>query len=149
MLIKVNFGPLERGSTDANVCIGDACLNKADSIPTIHALMDAGWVKNSLAQTLSLNSMMILISSLGINIETMSVDPATSELPILMKTYTFGWKIIDSKRFTRPLNPLEALQKIMVGDQVSASFSSRLQAEGSNAENRVNESLQSIIDLFR
>ena len=68
---------------------------------------------------------------------------------MLLKTYTFGWKVVDMKRNTRPLNPLEAIQKTLVGDQVSAGLSDRLQTEGANAEKSVNQSLQTIVDLFR
>ena len=149
MLIKVDFGPLKADSTDADVCVGDACLRKVDGVPTIHAVMDAGWLMNFFSKALSLNRFQILISSLGINIEDLSVDAKTSELPMLLKTYTFGWKVVDMKRNTRPLNPLEAIQKTLVGDQVSAGLSDRLQTEGANAEKSVNQSLQTIVDLFR
>jgi len=149
LLIKVDFGPLRLNGMDADVCIGDNCLKKDDSVPTIHALMDGGWLKNLFAKTLSLNQVKILIASLGINIEDLSVDPATSELPLLLQTYTFGWKVVDMKRNARPLNPLEAIQKALVGDQVNAGLSERLKTEGDKAETKINESLQAVVDLFR
>lgn len=149
LLVKVNFGPLKADSTEADVCVGDGCLRKVDSVPTIHAVIDGGWLKNAFSKVLSLNKIQILIASLGINIENLSVDPGTSELPMLLKTYTFGTKVVDLRRNSRPYNPLEAIQKTLVGNQVSAGLSERLAAEGENAEKKINESLQSVVDLFR
>ena len=90
----------------------------------------------------------MMISSLGIKLATLEVDPASSELPVMVKTYTFGWKIIDTKRNVRPFNPLEAIQKSIIGERVSDGVSEMIQPASEKAEKSFNNAVKTVIALF-
>lgn len=147
-ILKVNFGPLNKQTMESNVCTGDSCIPLVDSIPTINAVMTGNWFKVAFASVLSLNSFKMMISSLGIKLNSLEVDPASSELPVMVKTYTLGWKAIDNKRNIRPLNPLEAIQKSLIGDRVSEGLSNKIQPASQDAEKSINDALKKVTDLF-
>lgn len=148
-IVNLNFGFVVKDSLDSDICIGNDCLNRADKVPTIHARLNAGWLWNFLAGTLSLNEFKILVNSLAVNLEEMTVDGPKSELPIIMRTQTWGWKVVDTKRNLRPLNPIEAIQKSFISDSVSEGLSNELKVAGDNAEKSLNQSLKPIIQLLQ
>lgn len=149
LVMRAEFGPLQQNGVGADVCVGEKCLARVDSVPTIHARINASWLVNTFSKVLSLNDVKILMVAVGINVDTLNVEASASELPMVLKTYTFGHKVVDMNRNTRPYNPLEAMQKSLIGDNVTAGLSARMRAEGEAAEKRVNESLQAVVDLFR
>ena len=148
-IVNLNFGLAAKDNMDADICIGNDCLNRADKVPTIYARLNAGWLWNFLAGTLSLNEFKILVNSLAVNLEQMTVDGPKSELPIIMRTQTWGWKVVDTKRNLRPLNPIEAIQKSFISDSVSEGLSNELKVAGDNAEKSLNQSLKPIIQLLQ
>jgi hypothetical protein len=147
-IVQVSFGPLDPSTMTSSVCTGDACMPRLETIPTITAVMTGSWYKKAFASALSLNQFKMMISSLGIDLKTLAVDSSSSELPVMVKTYTFGWKTIDTKRNVRPFNPLEAIQKSIIGDRVSDGISGVIQPASDQAEQSINRSVKAIIDLF-
>lgn len=148
-IVNLNFGPAKKESMDADVCIGNDCLQRLDKVPTVYARLDAGWLWNFLAGTLSLHEFRILVNSLAVDIDRMAAVGETSELPLIMRTQTWGWKVVDTKRNTRPLNPIEAIQKSFIGDSVSQGISAELKVAGDNAEKSMNETLKPIIQFLQ
>jgi hypothetical protein len=148
-IVNLNFGPAKKESMDADVCIGNDCLQRLDKVPTVYARLDAGWLWNFLAGTLSLHEFRILVNSLAVDIDRMAAVGDTSELPLIMRTQTWGWKVVDTKRNTRPLNPIEAIQKSFIGDSVSQGISAELKVAGDNAEKSMNETLKPIIQFLQ
>ena len=148
-IVNLNFGPARKESMDADVCIGNDCLQRLDKVPTVYARLDAGWLWNFLAGTLSLHEFRILVNSLAVDIDRMTAVGETSELPLIMRTQTWGWKVVDTKRNTRPLNPIEAIQKSFIGDSVSQGISAELKVAGDNAEKSMNETLKPIIQFLQ
>lgn len=147
-ILKVNFGPLNTEDMASTVCTGDSCIERVDSIPTVNATMTGSWFKKAFASALSLNNFKMMIASLGIKLTSLEVDPDSSELPVMVKTYTFGWKIIDTKRNIRPLNPLEAIQKSLIGDRASEGISEMIQPASEKAEKSMNNAVKTVIQLF-
>jgi hypothetical protein len=147
-ILKVSFGPLNKLNLEGNVCTGDRCISRVETIPTVSATMTGSWYKKAFASALSLNNFKMMISSLGIKLATLEVDPASSELPVMVKTYTFGWKIIDTKRNVRPFNPLEAIQKSIIGERVSDGVSEMIQPASEKAEKSFNNAVKTVIALF-
>jgi len=148
-IVNLNFGFAQKDSLASDVCIGNDCLNRADKVPTIYARLDAGWLWNFLAGTLSLHEFKILVNSLAVDIAQMTVNGAGSEVPLIMRTQTWGWKVVDTNRNLRPLNPIEAIQKSFISDSVSQGISSELKVAGDHAETSLNETLKPIIQLLQ
>lgn len=148
-IVNLNFGFAQKDSLASDVCIGNDCLNRADKVPTIYARLDAGWLWNFLAGTLSLHEFKILVNSLAVDIAQMTVNGAGSEVPLIMRTQTWGWKVVDTNRNLRPLNPIEAIQKSFISDSVSQGISSELKVAGDHAETSLNETLRPIIQLLQ
>lgn len=147
-VLLVNFGPLDPSTMGSRICTGDNCIAQVGKIPTISATMTGSWYKKAFASALSLNQFKMMISSLGINVKTLEVDTSSSELPVMVKTYTFGWKVLDTKRNVRPFNPLEAIQKSLIGDRVADGLTNVIQPASDKAEQSINKSVKAIIALF-
>jgi len=148
-VVNLNFGPLKPNSMDVDLCIGNDCMDRADKVPTIYGRLDAGWLWNFLAGTLSLNEFRVLVNSLAVKIDDMTVVGANSELPLLLRTQTWGWKVVDTKRNLRPLNPIEAIQKNLIGDSVASGLSSELKKAGDEAEQNLNAALKPIVEILQ
>jgi hypothetical protein len=148
-IVNMNFGFAQKDSLASDSCIGNDCLNRADKVPTIYARLDAGWLWNFLAGTLSLHEFKILVNSLAVDIAQMTVNGPGSEVPLIMRTQTWGWKVVDTKRNLRPLNPIEAIQKSFISDSVSQGISAELKVAGDRAETSLNETLRPIIQLLQ
>jgi hypothetical protein len=148
-IVDLNFGFTKKDSMDSDICIGNDCLTRTDKVPTIYARLNAGWLWKFLAGTLSLHEFKILVNALAVNIDQMSVNGEKSEIPLIMRTQTWGWKVVDTKRNLRPLNPIEAIQKSFISDSVSQGISAQLQEAGDQAEQSLNETLRPIINLLQ
>lgn len=148
-IVKLNFGFTQKDQITSDVCIGNDCLNRMDKVPTIYARLNAGWLWNFLAGTLSLHEFKILVNSLAVNLAQMTVEGSESEIPLIMRTQTWGWKVVDTKRNLRPLNPIEAIQKSFISDSVSQGISSELKVAGEHAEKSLNETLRPIVQLLQ
>jgi hypothetical protein len=148
-IVNLNFGPLKPNSMDVDLCIGNDCMDRADKVPTIYGRLDAGWLWNFLAGTLSLNEFRVLVNSLAVKIDDMTVVGENSELPLILRTQTWGWKVVDTKRNLRPLNPIEAIQKNLIGDSVASGLSSELKKAGDEAEQSLNAALKPIIEILQ
>jgi hypothetical protein len=145
----LNFGFAQKDSLAADSCICNDCLNREDKVQTIYARLNAGWLWNFLAGTLSLHEFKILVNSLAVDIAQMTVNGPGSEVPLIMRTQTWGWKVVDTKRNLRPLNPIEAIQKSFISDSVSQGISAELKVAGDRAETSLNETLRPIIQLLQ
>jgi len=89
------------------------------------------------------------VNSLAVKIDDMTVVGGNSELPLILRTQTWGWKVVDTKRNLRPLNPIEAIQKNLIGDSVASGLSSELKKAGDEAEQSLNAALKPIIEILQ
>jgi len=148
-IVDLGFGPARPENLDIKTCVGNDCFDRLDKVPTIYARLDSGWLWNFLAGTLSLNEFKILVNKLAVDIDQMIVVGPNSELPIAMRTQTWGWKMVDTNRNLRPLNPIEAIQKSLIADSVSQGISSELKNAGDKAEQSLNVTLKPIVQFLQ